>query len=220
MRKIIILLVALLPMVLSYGQKTRGNTYLLPESKTVHTLQLHVGYNAINNNNSEIVKEMKGFPLGLSYEYCKASQYYLKVKFTDFAKESQEQVLAFGNNNGRAEISETYSEYLVSLSFGLVNQSLYAHKFQIGIALGGMFSQDKVDQITYNPGMDTLINNTTSNKSNMFTGVELGYKYFLTNHLSIGLEGMLGYVFSKDKPAYSLTAVVGYSLFRSKNYRF
>ncbi len=220
MRKIIIFTIIVLPFALSYGQKTRGNSFILPESKSTHTIQLHVGYNAINNNNSEIIKDMKGFPLGLSYEYCRSSLYYFKLKFTDFAKDNQDETMIFGRNNGRAEISETYSEYLVSLSFGLVNQNLYPHKFQMGIALGGMFSQDKVDQTTYNPGIDTLINNTTSNKMNMFTGIELGYKYFLTNHVSIGLEGMVGYIFSKDKPAYSLSAVVGYSLFKGKKYRF
>lgn len=222
MKKAIFLILTVCVCFFAYTQKTIGNAYLRLESKMTHTFQLHLGYNRIVNNNSINKEDLVGFPIGISYELCKNGMYYGKIKYTNFSIVNDDFTNSYYQQNGDLVTDYTsykQSNHLLSFTLGLVN-NVYPHKFQIGAVVGAVYSVYKTDQTTYNPSKDTVFQSTDDNEMNAFIGVELGYKYFLTENISLGVEGMCGYVFGYKEPACSIGAVVGYTLFNRKNYRF
>ncbi|MBQ7984359.1 MAG: hypothetical protein IJ250_01840 [Bacteroidales bacterium] len=233
MKKILIITLLTALSLPAFAQKTVGNIFLLKENFNTHSFQLNIGYNAINNNTDQLYKDIKGFPLGFSYQWTRKGSFYIKFTYTNFALHSALVTGAEDDHYKGMYYEQKYkdSQHMVNLAFGLVNSASDNHVFQMGLSGGLMMWMKSMDGFTeyYLPvytddGVKDEFhhdnNSNSDNKTYPYVGLDLGYKYYITDNIYLGFQAQGGYLFDMEEIAYSLTLNLGYTFKKGKNFRF
>lgn len=172
-----------------------GNRYLRDESKTIHFINLNIGYNNIYKNENNFWGQSNAISIGLAYECQKHNSWYTKLKYTNFGFATNTQMgttSTYSPSYKKYTINGLLSQYLLSTSIGLINYVANNQFVQIGIS-GDMLlvmSNQDTTVIYYEEGELKEIYSNSSN--DVCVGLKDMYKYHITDNLSIGIESYDG----------------------------
>lgn len=229
LRIIIAVIVCVVSVNLHAQSRTIGNKFILSESKYTHSFQLNLGYNAVHDGEAFLAKDIIGLPIGLSYELHKNGKIYAKLKYTNYAFGSYSKTyVSYDNQIGKytEKWEETYSLHLLSVSFGLMNYTLDPHVFQLGVAAGYLLPIESIKNTVITSNGSTTYEDVYPEDRDFYTdadlylGLDLVYKYYLTQNVFFGVEGNLGFLADQENAVYSLSATIGWRFTKGRLYKF